>query len=95
MTYLTAQGLSTLFNCLHDVGFESYSTHSPTRITLRIDCLYLAESINPSFSFFRLEVLGLTHLSFLPWEDHDGEAQVITEPERIFVGDLEIRLVPE
>lgn len=62
-----AAELNTLFSLLHD-GEIASAKGTAHRLTLRIDCQYLAELFQPNFYFFYLELTSVSDFSFTSWE---------------------------
>jgi hypothetical protein len=63
-----AAELSTLFSALHD-GEIASAKGTAERLTLRIDCQYLAELFQPDFYFFYVELTSVLEFSFTSWEE--------------------------
>jgi hypothetical protein len=63
-----AAELSTLFSILHD-GEIASAKGTAERLTLRIDCQYLAELFQPDFYFFYVELTNVSEFSFTSWQE--------------------------
>ncbi|WP_297333971.1 hypothetical protein [Flavobacterium sp.] len=77
-----------IFSRLHDGGIEAWS-FDDNILKLQVSCLYLAEMINPEFEFFYIEIPAVESLS-LTCHLKDEESCVLTSPDEIFSGELEI-----
>jgi hypothetical protein len=86
----TGLDLAGIFNCLHDGWLEGYEVGAGNQLTLSIRCSYLAERINPLFSSFQLQLVGLTAIKFLPWTNPGEDSEALTEISQIINGCLEI-----
>jgi hypothetical protein len=64
----TAAELSTLFSVLHD-GEIASAKGTAERLTLRVDCQYLAELFQPDFYFFYVELTNVSEFSFTSWQE--------------------------
>jgi len=84
------QNIAKIFSNLHDGVIEGWSGNSE-RLTLRVGCRYLAELMDKSFSYFFIEVIGISRIEFAVWADtHARSSKNFTELHDIFGADLEI-----
>lgn len=75
-----------LFSIFHD-GTLSFNTFQHWAV----DCQYLAEKLNPTYSSFILELHGIKILSFHPWfQDTTTPSEIWQEPSQIISLELEI-----
>ena len=86
----TIQELCDVFSILHDGIITSY-TEIDKRLTLKIECSYLAEGINKNFDSFYLALDTVKHLSFKTWPNPPHEPVLqFTLVEDVFQAPLEI-----
>jgi hypothetical protein len=62
-----AAELATLFSILHD-GTIASAKGTEERLTLRVECQYLAERFQADFYFFYIELAEISDFSFTSWE---------------------------
>ena len=55
-----------VFSIFHDGGIVDCKGDF-TKLTLTIQCNYLAELINPNFEYFYVDLIGVIRLDFDPW----------------------------
>lgn len=55
-----------VFSILHD-GVIVDCEGDLNKLTLTIQCNYLAELINPNFKNFHIDLIAITKLNFVPW----------------------------
>ncbi len=99
MEYIVASGkfymqgnedIRDIFSILHD-GTISEWTGDKDRLTLTVECNYLAERIDKSFDKFYVELLDIDKIELKPWTTPADIPVVIkTSPRDIFEAQLEI-----
>lgn len=80
------QDIENVFNMLHDGSITGWSGDRHC-LTLRVDCEYLAERIDPSFESFFVE---LTEIEMLRFEAWTTPVWILTNLAGISQNDLEI-----
>lgn len=86
----TIQDLSDVFSILHDGIITSYSEND-RRLTLKVECCYLAELIDKRFDSFYIALDTVNHLSFITWPNPFDEPVIqLTLVEDVFKAPLEI-----
>ena len=84
------EDLRDVFSIFHD-GVITEWKGDEQKLTLVIDCQYLAQLVNQSFEKFYLEIQGIRELNFSTWPSpSDLPVQILTTPTVIFKADLEI-----
>ena len=79
-----------VFSIFHDGGISAW-TGDKNRLTLTIECQYLAERIDKSFNKFYIELNQIDVLFLSTWPNPiDLPVQILTEPSDIFKADLQI-----
>lgn len=82
------ENVRDIFGTLHD-GIIKHWVGDKNKLTLRVDCQYLAELIDPSFEDFYLELEGITRFAFVPWMNSDVlEQEYYAELDAVFKGRL-------
>lgn len=61
------QEIADIFATFHDGGIESWEGNF-SELKLKIDCIYLAQMINPDYEYFFVTLKGIELLEFHPWE---------------------------
>jgi len=85
-----AEAINDIFNILHDGAIESWKGDK-NQLTLTIGCTYLAETINPAFDNFYLELNNIEKIEFQTWNKNIQSPGVLkTKLTDIFESDLEI-----
>ena len=83
------------FSHLHD-GSIIFEKEENTNQVWKIDCEYLAEMINPQFTFFWIKIFDCKSLEFKPWLNPTELKQPIWKTtNEIFKAELEILSVEE
>ncbi len=86
----TIDDIRDIFAILHD-GIISSWVGNKTLLTLTVECIYLAERINPSFDRFYIELRDVDRLEFNPWPNPFDQPRVLkTDIPAIFTDDLEL-----
>jgi hypothetical protein len=84
------QPLADLFSVFHDADISSW-TGDKSNLTLTLECVYLAERIDPSFERFYLTLYEVDFLQFMPWTmPLEAPAVVKTALKDVFEAELEI-----
>jgi hypothetical protein len=84
------ENICTLLSILHDGVISSYCVDHDN-LGLTVDIKYLANRINPAYSYFTLTVFGVSDVSFRTWPRHlQSEPWIITDLQSIFAARLEI-----
>jgi len=81
--------IKEVFTMFHDGAICGYTGDS-AKLTLKIECLYLAERINPEFDSFFVELLNVETLYFVTWHSEENPSEKITGVQKIFEPELEI-----
>jgi hypothetical protein len=86
----STENITAVFSILHD-GLIIAWTGDKNRLTLTIECQYLAERIDKSFDRFYLELLQMDQLFLTTWPNPINlPVQTLTEPADVFKAELEI-----
>lgn len=84
------QNLCDVFSILHDGIITSYS-QTDSRLTLKVECSYLAERIDKRFNSFYIALDAVNHLSFITWPNPFNEPELrLMLVSDIFKAPLEI-----
>lgn len=82
--------LDAVFSIFHDGSIASWSGDK-RRLTLKINCLYLAERIDQSYDCFYVDLVNVDRIEFKAWMNlPDDSCESKTELDDVFSGDLEI-----
>ena len=86
----TLENIRDIFSILHDGTIVSWAGDRH-KLTLEVECLYLAKRLDASFDKFYIELKQITELQLSTWPNPiDRPARVLTGPADIFKADLEI-----
>ncbi len=84
------QQIEAVFSILHDGTIISW-TGDKMKLTLAIDCQYLAERIDKTFDRFYIELSQIDELHFSTWPNSiNSSEKTLTEISEIFKPELEI-----
>lgn len=84
------QEVADLFSILHDGRIDHWEGDGQ-RVRLRVCCDYLAQLIDPSFTYFTLELLQMQQVAFRTWPNPlNGPVEVLATMDQIFRPTLEI-----
>jgi hypothetical protein len=82
--------IDTIFSIFHD-GTICEWTGDKNLLTLKVECLYLAERINKSFDSFYIDLISIDKLLLDLWMNPvELQKQIKTELADIFKADLDI-----
>lgn len=85
-----SEQIATLFTIFHDGVIVRAATDS-NDVCLDVEIEYLAERIDPSFRQFRVRLVGVRSMRFVPWlNDLAIEPVAITDVPTIFGPELDI-----
>jgi hypothetical protein len=86
----SSQKIETIFSLLHD-GTITHWSGDKNSLTLTVDCQYLAERIDKSFSKFYVELIQVDEMVLSTWPNPlDRPVRILKEPIDIFKAELEI-----
>lgn len=84
------ENIREIFSILHDGTITRWKGNKD-KLTLAIDCLYLAERIDNSFDKFYVQLFNIDKLELDPWTNSIEIEKVIkTDFEEIFKAELDI-----
>lgn len=84
------QDVSDIFSIFHDGTIYAW-TGDTQLLTLIIDCQFLAECIDKSYTKFYVELTQVDELSLSTWPNpFDLPVQIFTDPSLVFKAELEI-----
>ncbi len=81
--------LCHLFSCLHD-GLIINCKGFLHKLTLKIQCNYLAELIDPKFENFYLDLVKIDKFDFISWTNQEDLKNHFDSYENYFKSELEI-----
>lgn len=82
--------IAEVFSIFHDGGFSGHMLEGD-RLTLQVDCEYLAELIHPSFTQFSVLLKNVSRIDYRPWmEPHDLPLRNFEKPSEFITEYLEI-----
>jgi hypothetical protein len=92
--------IADLFSVFHDGEIVQHAAHGDD-LQLRIRVTYLAMRIQPTFTFFDVDVVGVQNVEFTTWPDQEAEAlrrmhsldEIFTPRLQVLSGELEGALV--
>jgi len=81
--------IAQVFSIFHD-GTICGCTGDLTKLTLKVECLYLAELINPDFDSLYVVLSDISGLYFTAWSADEKSYERISVVQEIFEPELEI-----
>lgn len=82
--------IKDIFSMLHDGGISAWAGDK-SKLTLTVECQYLAQCIDKSFDKFFIELRQVKDLSLETWQNpFNLPVKILTEPSDIFKTELEI-----
>ena len=90
----TQQEIVDIFSIFHDGTIESWSGNEK-KLTLKINCQFLAERINPEYVYFYVDIIDITAIELDTYIDNAEKVVVespivIKEIDKIFSEEIDI-----
>jgi hypothetical protein len=84
------QNIEDVFSILHDGCITTFEENTKG-LLLTVECLYLAEKVNPNYEWFYVELIEIKKLEFEAWSNPVSlPAKIIRDSKEIFQAELEI-----